>query len=404
MSKENHSGAMAQDPIVIVAARRTALGGFQGGFAACTASQLGGAAIEAVCSDAGLKGADIDSVIMGCVLQAGQGQAPARQALFHGGLDKSVPAITINKICGSGLQSVIFAHDAIKAGSHDVMIAGGMESMSNAPYLLPGARGGMRMGHGEVYDHMFLDGLQDAYDHGKLMGVFADQCASHYSFSREEQDEYALESLKRARQAIADGAFKDEITPMTIKGRKGDIVIDTDEQPGNAMPEKIPTLRPAFGKDGTVTAANASSISDGGAALIVMRASEAEKRGLTPLASIAAHSVHAHEPEWFTTAPVGAMQKLLDKLNWSVSDVDLFEVNEAFAVVTMAAMKDLDLPHEKVNIHGGACALGHPIGASGARILVTLIHAMKRNNLQKGMASLCIGGGEAVALAVENWK
>lgn len=393
------------DAIVIVEAQRTAIGGFQGGYASLAAADLGGAAIGAIKDKLNLESDNsIDNIIMGCVLQAGQGQAPARQASFKGGFDNALPCVTINKMCGSGLQAVMYAHDLIKADTHDAVIAGGMESMTNAPYLLPKARSGMRMGHGEVYDHMFLDGLEDAYDRGKLMGVFADQCAAHYSFSRESQDEYALESLARAQKAIKLGAFRSQIVPVTISGRKGDVVIENDEQPANARPEKIPHLRPAFGKDGTVTAANASSISDGGAALLVMKASEAEKRGLKPLVKILGHSVHARAPEWFTTAPVGAISNLLDKLNMAANDIDLYEINEAFAVVTMAAMHEFDLPHDKVNIHGGACALGHPIGASGARILVTLIHALKEKGLKTGIASLCIGGGEAVALAVESME
>ena len=392
------------DPIVIVAAKRTAIGGFQGGFSSLAAAELGGAAINAVREASGLGFGDVDNVIMGCVLQAGQGQAPARQASFKGGLDQSTPCVTLNKMCGSGLQAVMYAHDLIKAATHDVLIAGGMESMTNAPYLLPKARGGMRMGHGQVYDHMFLDGLEDAYDRGKLMGVFADQCAAHYKFSREAQDAYALESLSRAKAAISSDAFVEEVVPVSVAGRGGDVSVHIDEQPGNARPDKIPHLKPAFGKDGTVTAANASSISDGGAALLLMRASEAEKRGLTPLVKILGHSVHARAPEWFTTAPVGAMQALFDKLGKTVNDFDLFEINEAFAVVTMAAMQEISIPHDKVNIRGGACALGHPIGASGARILVTLIHALKQKGLKRGIASLCIGGGEAVALAVENWE
>ena len=392
------------DPIVIVEAKRTAIGGLQGGFSTLSAADLGGAAIKAVKDSAKLSDTDVDNVIMGCVLQAGQGQAPARQASFKGGFGDALPCVTINKMCGSGLQAVMYAHDLIKADTHNVVIAGGMESMTNAPYLLPKARAGMRMGHGEVYDHMFLDGLEDAYERGKLMGVFADRCAAHYDFTREQQDAYALESLSRAQKAIESGAFSSQIAPVTISGRKGDVVLDTDEQPGNAMPDKIPLLRPAFGKDGTVTAANASSISDGGAALLVMKASEAERRGLKPLVKILGHSVHARAPEWFTTAPVGAMSALLDKLNMQADDIDLYEINEAFAVVTMAALHEFKLPHEKVNIHGGACALGHPIGASGARILVTLIHAMKEKGLKTGMASLCIGGGEAVALAVESME
>lgn len=395
------SDVSKHDPIVIVEAKRTAMGGFQGAFSPLSAPDLGGAAIGAVKDAANLSYGDVDSVIMGCVLQAGQGQAPARQASFNGGFDQTLPCVTINKMCGSGLQAVMYARDLIKADTHDVVIAGGMESMTNAPYLLPKARGGMRMGHDKVYDHMFLDGLEDAYDRGKLMGVFADQCAAHFGFSREAQDNYALESLSRAQNAIASDAFVSQITPVTISGRKGDVVVSIDEQPGNARPDKIPHLRPAFGANGTVTAANASSISDGGAALLLMKASEAEKRGLTPMAKILGHSVHARAPEWFTTAPVGAISSLLEKLDMQPGDIDLYEINEAFAVVTMAAMQEFSLPHDKVNIHGGACALGHPIGASGARILVTLLHALKEKGLKTGLASLCIGGGEAVALAVE---
>lgn len=392
---------MSDDAIVIVSAKRTPMGGFQGDFAATTCAELGAAAIKAALDETSLKPGDIDSVIMGCVLPAGQGQAPARQASLGAGLPQSTGATTVNKMCGSGMKALMIAHDEIKAGSHNIMIAGGMESMTNAPYLLPKARGGFRMGHGEVKDSMFLDGLEDAYEQGTLMGVYAERCVGHYSFTREEQDDFAIRSLTRAQDAIKDGSFKNEITPVTIQTRKGDITVDIDEQPGKANPDKIPTLRPAFAKDGTVTAANASSISDGAAALLIMKKSEAEKRGLKPLAELKAHATFAHAPEWFTTAPVGALKTLAEKTGWNLGDVDLFEINEAFAVVTMAAMKDLDLPAEKVNIHGGACALGHPIGASGARIVVTLIHALKNKGLKKGMASLCLGGGEAVAVAVE---
>lgn len=392
---------MSDDAIVIVSAKRTPMGGFQGDFAATTCAELGAAAIKAALDETSLKPADIDSVIMGCVLPAGQGQAPARQASLGAGLPQSTGATTVNKMCGSGMKALMIAHDEIKAGSHNIMIAGGMESMTNAPYLLPKARGGYRMGHGEVKDSMFLDGLEDAYEQGTLMGVYAERCAGHYSFTREEQDDFAIRSLTRAQDAIKDGSFKNEITPVTIQTRKGDITVDIDEQPGKANLDKIPTLRPAFAKDGTVTAANASSISDGASALLVMKKSEAEKRGLKPLAELKAHATFAHAPEWFTTAPVGALKTLAEKTGWNLSEVDLFEINEAFAVVTMAAMKDLDLPADKVNIHGGACALGHPIGASGARIVVTLIHALKNKGLKKGMASLCLGGGEAVAVAVE---
>lgn len=392
---------MSDDAIVIVSAKRTPMGGFQGDFSNVTCAELGAVAIKASLAETPLKPEDIDSVIMGCVLPAGQGQAPARQASLGAGLPQSTGATTINKMCGSGMKALMIAHDEIKAGSHDIIIAGGMESMTNAPYLLPKARGGYRMGHGEVKDSMFLDGLEDAYEHGTLMGVYAERCAGHYCFTREEQDAFAIRSLERAQSAIKDGSFKNEIAPVTVKTRKSETVIDTDEQPGNARPDKIPTLKPAFAKDGTVTAANASSISDGAAALLVMNRGEAEKRGLTPLAELKAHTTFAREPEWFTTAPVGAINTLFEKTGWDLDDVDLFEINEAFAVVTMAAIKDLNLASDKVNIHGGACALGHPIGASGARIVVTLIHALKQKGLKKGIASLCLGGGEAVAVAVE---
>jgi len=392
---------MDKNDIVIVSAKRTPMGGFQGDLAGTTAAQLGSAAIKAALETAALKPEDIDDVIMGCVLPAGQGQAPARQAALGAGLPQSTGATTINKMCGSGLKAVMMAHDEILAGSFDIMIAGGMESMTNAPYLLPKARAGFRMGHGEVKDHMFLDGLEDAYNKGTLMGCFAEDCAGHFNFTREEQDDFALRSLSRAQKAIEDGSFKNEITPVTITDRKGESQITIDEQPGKARPEKIPTLKPAFAKDGTVTAANASSISDGAAALTLMKRSEAEKRSLRIMATIKGHTTHAQEPEWFTTAPVGALKKLAEKTGWDLANVDLFEINEAFAVVTLAAMKELDLPADKVNIHGGACALGHPIGASGARVLVTLLHALEKYDLHKGMATLCIGGGEAVAVAVE---
>ena len=395
---------MDKNDIVIVSAKRTPMGGFQGDFAGTTAAELGSAAIKAALESASLKSEDIDDVIMGCVLPAGQGQAPARQAALGAGLPQSTGATTINKMCGSGLKAVMMAHDEILAGSFDIMIAGGMESMTNAPYLLPKARAGFRMGHGEVKDHMFLDGLEDAYNKGTLMGCFAEDCAGHFNFTREEQDEFALRSLSRAQKAIKDGSFKNEITPVTITDRKGESQITIDEQPGKARPDKIPTLRPAFAKDGTVTAANASSISDGAAALTLMKRGEAEKRGLKIMATIKGHATHAQEPEWFTTAPVGALKKLSEKTGWDLANVDLFEINEAFAVVTLAAMKELDLPADKVNIHGGACALGHPIGASGARVLVTMLHALEKYDLRKGMATLCIGGGEAVALAVERSK
>ena len=390
-----------QDPIVIVGSARTAMGGMQGDFSAVTAPQLGAAAIEAALQRAGINGDNVDEVIMGNVLGAGQGQAPARQASKGARIPDAVGATTINKMCGSGMKAAMFGHDLLVAGSAHVVVAGGMESMTNAPYLLPNARGGMRLGHGEVKDHMFLDGLEDAYDKGLAMGVFAEQTAQHYQFTREQQDAYAIESLTRAKAATADGSFAREIAPMTVKERRAERVVEIDEQPGNAKIEKIPSLRPAFAKEGTVTAANSSSISDGAAALVLMRQSEAEKRGLTPLAKIVGHSTHAQEPAWFTTAPIGAVNTLFEKTGWSREDVDLFEVNEAFAVVTMSAMSELGLPHDIVNIHGGACALGHPIGASGARILVTLIAALQKTGGNKGVATLCIGGGEATAMAVE---
>ncbi|TQV80199.1 acetyl-CoA C-acyltransferase [Exilibacterium tricleocarpae] len=388
------------DAIVIVGIARTAMGGMQGDLSGLSAPQLGAAAIKAALADAGVQPQDVDEVLMGCVLPAGTGQAPARQAALGAGLPESVPCTTVNKVCGSGMKTVMMACDALALGHGDVIVAGGMESMSNAPYMLPKARAGYRLGHGEVVDHMFFDGLQDAYE-GGLMGTFADATAKKYDFSREAQDEYAIESLTRAKAAIEGGNFKREITPVAIKTRKGEVTVDTDEQPGNARPDKIPQLRPAFAKDGTVTAANASSISDGAAALVLMRESEAQKRGLKPLAVIRGQSQHAHEPQWFTTAPVGALKTLLDKVSWTVNDIDLFEINEAFANVPMAAMKELDIPHAKVNVHGGACALGHPLGASGARIIVTLLAALETHGKKTGMASLCIGGGEATAIAIE---
>jgi len=398
---QNVTISQNKDPIVIVGMSRTPMGGFQGDFNSLSASELGAVAVKGALKSAGLEAADVDEAFMGCVLPAGQGQAPARQAILGAGLPKDVACTTVNKMCGSGMQAAMMAHDAILAGSADIMVAGGMESMSNAPYLIPKMRGGARLGHAEVKDSMFLDGLEDAYDKGKLMGVFAEQTAQHYQFSREAQDEYAIASLKRANAAIEKGYFKSEISPVTVTSRKGEVIYDTDEQPGKAKPDKIPTLRPAFAKDGTVTAANSSSISDGAAALILMRQSTATDRGLVPLAKIIGHSRHAQEPEWFSTAPIGAIKKLYKKTGWTDDDVDLYEINEAFAVVTMAAMRDLGLDHEKVNIHGGACALGHPIGASGARILVTLIAALKTHGKKRGMASLCIGGGEATAMAIE---
>jgi len=389
-----------RDPIVIVSAARTPLGGFQGDLASVAGPVLGAHALSAAVERAGLASDAVDEVFMGCVLPAGTGQAPARQAALRGGLDQSVPATTINKVCGSGMKTVMLAADALAMGRADVVVAGGMESMSNAPYLLPKARGGFRLGHGEIKDHMFLDGLEDAYE-GRLMGTYAEETAKHYQFSREMQDAYALTSLARAKQATEDGSFASEIAPFTVKGRKGDVIVDRDEQPLKARPEKIPTLKPAFASDGTVTAANSSSISDGAAALVMMRRSEAEKRGLDMLAVIRGQAGHAQAPAWFTTAPVGAINKLLEQVGWQAGDVDLYEINEAFAVVALAAIQELDLDAERVNVFGGACALGHPIGASGARIIVTLLNAMERKGVSKGVASLCIGGGEATALAVE---
>ncbi len=388
------------DPVVIVSATRTPMGGMLGDFASLSASDLGAVAVKAAVERAGLKPEQIDEVILGNCLMAGQGQAPARQATLKAGLPKEVGALTITKMCGSGMKAAMLAHDAILAGSREIMIAGGMESMTNAPYLLPKARQGYRYGHSTMYDHMAMDGLEDAYEH-KAMGVYAEQCAAKYGFTREAQDAYALESLKRAQTAIKDGTFAWEIAPVTIKGRSGETVIEHDEQPPKAKPDKIPTLKSAFIKDGTVTAANASSISDGAAALVLMKASKAKELGLTPLARIAAHAEFSQEPAWFATAPAGAIKILFKKTGWTAADVDLYEINEAFANVTMAAMKDFDLPHSKVNVHGGATALGHPIGASGARIIVTLIGALKKTGGKKGVASLCIGGGEAVAVAIE---
>jgi acetyl-CoA C-acetyltransferase len=392
---------MLNDPVVIVGAARTPMGGFQGELSPLSASDLGAVAIKAAVERAGIKPEDVQEVIMGNVLSAGQGQAPARQAAIKAGLPLGVGATTVNKMCGSAMKATMLAHDLIAAGTNEIMVAGGMESMSNAPYLMPKARAGYRMGHQTVQDHMFLDGLEDAYDKGRLMGTFAEDCAQKYAFTREAQDGFALVSLERALEANNDGTFAWEIAPVTVPGRKGDVVIDKDEQPAKASPEKIPSLKPAFRKDGTVTAANSSSISDGAAALVLMPRSVAEKRGLSPLARIVAHATHAQEPGWFTTAPVTAIDKVLAKAGWTVSDVDLFEVNEAFAVVTMAAMNDLEIPHEKINVHGGACALGHPIGASGARILVTLIGALRKHGRKRGVAALCIGGGEATAVAIE---
>ena len=392
---------MSDDPIVIVGMARTPMGGFQGDLESASASELCATAIRAALARAGLAGEDVDEVILGNILSAGQGQAPARQASIGGGIPQSVGCTTINKMCGSGMKAAMLAHDLISAGTNDIMVAGGMESMSNAPYLLDRARRGYRMGHGEVKDHMFLDGLEDAYDKGTLMGVFAEATAQKYQFSREQQDEFAITSLTRARAAIDDGSFAGEITPVTLKTRKGETEVTQDEQPPKANFDKIPKLRPAFAKDGSVTAANSSSISDGAAALVLMRRSEAENRDLTPLGIIRGHAIHAHEPAWFTTAPGPAISKLLEKVGWNKDEVGLFEINEAFAVVTMAAMLDCDIPHDKVNVHGGACALGHPIGASGARLIVTLLAAMEKYGEDKGLAALCIGGGEATAIAVE---
>jgi len=383
-----------QDPVCIVGLSRTPMGAFQGAFSSVSAPELGAAAIKAAVDEAGVKIDDIEQTIMGCVLPAGQGQAPARQAAIKAGLNKFTEATTINKMCGSGMQAAIMAHDAIKAGSINMAVAGGMESMTNAPYLLPKARGGMRMGNQAVVDSMMHDGLTDAYE-GGAMGVFADMIASEYQFTREAQDAYAIESVRRAKAAQEGGDFDREVTPVTVKGRKGDTVVTEDEGPKNARPEKIPSLRAVFSKDGTVTAANASSINDGAAALVLMRKSEAEKGGHKVLAEIVSHAAHAHEPAYFTTAPVHAMKKALKKANWSSEDVDLWEINEAFAVVPMIAMQELGLDHEKVNVNGGGCVLGHPIGASGARIMATLIAAMEKRDAKKGVASLCIGGGEA---------
>ncbi|MBK8738136.1 MAG: acetyl-CoA C-acetyltransferase [Betaproteobacteria bacterium] len=392
---------MLNDPIVIVGLARTPMAAFQGDFASLSAAQLGAAAIKAAVERAGIAPADVQEVIMGCVLPAGQGQAPARQASLGAGLPLAVGCTTVNKMCGSAMKAAMLSHDLLAAGANDVMVAGGMESMTNAPYLLPKARAGMRMGHGVVQDHMFLDGLEDAYDKGRLMGSFAEECADKFGFTREAQDQFAIESLLRAQRANDDGTFGWEIAPVTVQGRKGDTVIARDEQPFKAAIDKIPGLKPAFRKDGTVTAANSSSISDGAAALVMMRRSTAEQRGLKPLAVVIAHSTHAQEPGLFTTAPVGAIRKLYDKTGWTTHDVDLFEINEAFAVVTMAAMKEHGIPHDRVNVHGGACALGHPIGASGARIIVTLIGALRKQGKRRGVASLCIGGGEATAMGIE---
>jgi len=389
------------DPIVVAGYARTPIGGFQGDLKELTAPELGAIAIRAGVERAGIPFESVQEVLFGCVLPAGQGQAPARQAALGAGLPLSAGATTINKVCGSGMKAVMLAHDLLTVGSVDIAVAGGMESMTNAPYLLDRARAGYRLGHQRALDHIFLDGLEDAYDKGRLMGTFAENCAQSYSFTREAQDEYALGSLARAQQAIADGSFAAEIVPVTGKSGKTEREVRNDELPLKARPEKIPALRPAFQENGTVTAANASSISDGAAALVLMRRSEAERRGTQPLAVIVGHATHAQSPGLFTTAPIGAMRRLMERTGWKIDDIDLFEINEAFAVVVMAAMRDLNLPREKVNVHGGACALGHPIGASGARIVVTLLSALTKYGLKRGVASLCIGGGEATAVAVE---
>jgi len=394
---------MTTDPIVIASYARTPMGGMQGVFSEVTAPTLGAEAVRAAVQRAGIKGADVDQIVMGCVLPAGQGQAPGRQAAIFAGLGEHVTATTINKMCGSGMQAAIMAHDALLAGSSDIVVAGGMESMTNAPYLLPKHRGGARLGHDVVKDSMFLDGLEDAYNPGRLMGAFAEDAAQEYQFTRETQDEYAIRSLTLAREAGETGAFDREITPVTVKTRKADVTIDTDEQPAKANVDKIPSLRPAFAKDGTVTAANSSSISDGAAALVMCRASTAERMGLNPVARVVGHSSHAHEPARFTTAPVFATRKLFEKIGWGMDDVDLFEVNEAFAVVALIAERDLGIERDRLNVNGGACALGHPIGASGARIMTTLLGALENRNLKRGVASICIGGGEATAIALERF-
>ncbi|MDH3234395.1 MAG: acetyl-CoA C-acyltransferase [Alphaproteobacteria bacterium] len=390
-----------KDPIVIVDGARTPMGSFQGSLKDAKATELGAVAVKGALVRAGIKPDEVDEVIMGCVLPAGLGQAPARQAAHGAGIPWDAGATTINKMCGSGMKAAMFAHDLITAGASEIVVAGGLESMTNAPYLMDKARAGMRMGHAKVWDHMFLDGLEDAYEPGRLMGTYAEETAQRFQFTREAQDEFAITSLKRAKTANEDGSFSNELEPVTVKTRKGEAVVDRDEQPFSADLGKIPNLKPAFAKDGTVTPANSSSISDGAAALVMMKASEAEKRGLNPRARIVAHATYAGEPAWFTTAPVSAIQKVLEKAGWNAKDADLYEINEAFAVVTMAAMREHDLPHDKVNVHGGACALGHPVGASGARIIVTLMNALEKYDVTRGVASLCIGGGEATAVAIE---
>ena len=390
-----------QDPVVIVSAARTPMGGFMSDFADLAAHDLGGVAIKAAVERAGIAPALVEEVLFGNCLMAGQGQAPARQALFKGGLPQSTGAVTLSKMCGAGMEATILAHDQLIAGSREVMVSGGMESMSGAPYLLKKGRGGYRMGHDKVFDHMMLDGLEDAYEPGRSMGTFGEDCAAKYQFTREQQDAFAIASVTRAQEAAKSGAFDAEIAPVTIKTRKGDVTVSVDEGPAKARLDKIASLKPAFRKDGTITAASSSSINDGAAAMVLMRASTAQRLGCKPLARIVGHATHAQAPEWFSTAPVGATEKLLKKIGWQVGDVDLWEINEAFAVVPMALMADLKIPHDKVNVNGGACALGHPIGASGARILVTLVHALKARGLQRGLATLCIGGGEATAMAIE---
>ncbi|CAN7753750.1 acetyl-CoA C-acyltransferase [Pseudorhodoferax sp. LjRoot39] len=390
-----------QDPIVILGAARTPMGGFQGDFAGLAAHDLGGVAIQAAVERAGISPELVGEVLFGNCLMAGQGQAPARQAAFKGGLPKSAGAVTLSKMCGSGMKAAMLAHDMLLAGTHEVMVAGGMESMTNAPHLLPKGRSGIRIGHDRVMDHMMLDGLEDAYEAGRSMGTFGEDCAAKYGFTREEQDQFAVASVRRAQEATASGAFRAEIAPVTVKTRAGEQLIAVDEGPGKIKLDKIPTLKPAFKKDGTITAASSSSINDGAAALVLARASTAQRLGAKPIARIVAHTTHAQEPNWFATAPVGATQKLLAKTGWSVADVDLWEINEAFAVVPMALMTELGLSHDIVNVNGGACALGHPIGASGARIMVTLIHALQARGKKRGIATLCIGGGEATALALE---
>ena len=389
------------DPIVIVSAARTPMGSFQGDFSSLAAHDLGGVAIQAAVQRAGISPELVTEVLFGNCLMAGQGQAPARQAAFKGGLPKSAGAVTLSKMCGSGMRAAMFAHDMLVAGTHDVLVAGGMESMTNAPYLMLKGRGGYRIGHDRLFDHMMLDGLEDAYQAGRSMGTFGEDCAAKYNFTREQQDAFAMASVQRAQDAIRNGGFAKEIAPVTVKTRAGETVIATDEGPGKIKIDKIPTLKPAFKKDGTITAAASSSINDGAAAMVMMRESTAAKLGCKPLARIVSHATHAQEPEWFSTAPVGASEKALAKAGWKVGDVDLWEINEAFAVVPMALMHDLKVPHEKVNVNGGACALGHPIGASGSRIMVTLIHALQARGLKKGLATLCIGGGEATAVALE---